>query len=111
MNKLKRFATGILCAGVVMSSSMFALPNVVRADGVAIDSKNFPDAAFREYLLKNFDDGDKVFSAAEITNVTWIYVYNKGISDLTGIENFTELNCLICWDNELTKLDVSKNVD
>lgn len=34
---------------------------------------------------------------------------NLGITDLTGIEHFTELAALNCENNQLTALDVSKN--
>ena len=35
---------------------------------------------------------------------------SQNISDLTGIEDFTSLTNLICYDNQLTNLDVSQNI-
>ena len=74
---------------------------------VEINETNFPDATFRKYV-KDFDkDGNDVLSPQEIAEVTEINVYNKSISDLTGIKYFTELETLMCYSNRLTSLDVS----
>ena len=74
---------------------------------VEINETNFPDATFRKYV-KDFDkDGNHVLSPQEIAEVTEINVYNKSISDLTGIKYFTELETLMCYSNRLTSLDVS----
>ena len=75
--------------------------------GIPIDTVYFPDATFRDYV-KDFDkDGNHVLSPQEIAEVTEINVYNKSISDLTGIKYFTELETLMCYSNRLTSLDVS----
>ena len=74
---------------------------------VEINETNFPDATFRKYV-KDFDkDGNHVLSPQEIAEVTEINVYNKSISDLTGIKYFTALTNLNCNKNKLTSLDVS----
>ena len=74
---------------------------------VEINETNFPDETFRDYV-KDFDkDGNDVLSPQEIAEVTEINVYNKSISDLTGIKYFTELETLMCYSNRLTSLDVS----
>ena len=76
--------------------------------GVEINETNFPDETFRQYVKVNFDkDGNDVLSPQEIAEVTEINVYNKSISDLTGIKYFTELETLMCYSNRLTSLDVS----
>ena len=75
---------------------------------VEINETNFPDETFRQYVKVNFDkDGNDVLSPQEIAEVTEINVYNKSISDLTGIKYFTELETLMCYSNRLTSLDVS----
>ena len=38
-------------------------------------------------------------------------VSNAGITDLTGIEDFTSLQSLNCNNNELTKIDLKYNHD
>ncbi len=74
---------------------------------VEINETNFPDATFRKYV-KDFDkDGNDVLSPQEIAEVTEINVYNKSISDLTGIKYFTALTNLNCNKNKLTSLDLS----
>ena len=89
---------------------------VLRAaeSGVAINEANFPDAKFRE-VVEGFDkDQDGVLSAKEIALVGGIDcsgpASGKGeISDLTGIEYFTSLQSLACNDNQIKRLDLSKN--
>jgi Leucine-rich repeat (LRR) protein len=72
---------------------------------------NFPDKNFRSYVSTNLDkNGDGWLLPSEIAAVTEINVDNKGIADLTGIEYFTNLTSLICCRNNLTTLDVSKNI-
>lgn len=72
---------------------------------------NFPDENFRSYVSTNLDkNGDGWLLPSEIAAVTEINVDNKGIADLTGIEYFTNLTSLICCRNDLTTLDVSKNI-
>ena len=86
-----------------------AAPNIYAASSVAISSKNFPDATFRSYVKNNLDtNGDGSLSDSE-RRVESISVYNMGISDLKGIEHFTELLYLSCGNNNLVYLDVSKN--
>lgn len=81
------------------------------ADGIEISEENFPDENFREYVgSKTIDkDEDGYLSDEEIAAAKEIDVNNKGISDLTGIEYFVGLEYLLCHDNNLTTLDVSKN--
>ena len=81
----------------------------VQSAGVAIDNTNFPDANFRTFV-KNFDTNkDDSLNDTEIAAVEEIDCYDKGISNLKGIEYFTALRSLNCGYNQLTALDVSKN--
>ncbi len=83
---------------------------VSAADDVTIDETNFPDAVFRQYVSDNVDaNRNGILSRAELANITQLEVYSKNIKSLTGIEHFTNLTFLFCYDNELTTLDVSKN--
>ena len=80
------------------------------AADVTIDAANFPDAVFRGHVTANWDsDHDGTLSDAEIAAVDSADVSNKDIQSLKGIEHFTALKELICIDNQLTSLDVSKN--
>ncbi len=74
--------------------------------GILINEVNFPDAIFRSYVAENYDDGDLVLSGDEINAVTYINVNRLGITDLSGIRFFTNLNSLSCMDNELTSLTI-----
>ena len=77
---------------------------------VAINEMNFPDENFRAYVSDNRDtDDDGYLSDEEISDATYIYVSNKNIESLKGIEYFYNLKRLSCYDNQLTTLDLSKN--
>ena len=94
---------------VEVAPMMLAAPAPV-SSGLAIDETNFPDANFRSYVLASFDsNGDEKLDDEEIANVKYIYAPSKTISNLKGIEYFTELLELNCDNNQLTSLDVSKN--
>mgnify|MGYP000340859214 CR=1 FL=1 len=81
----------------------------VQSAGVAIDDTNFPDANFRT-IVEHYDTNkDSSLSDTEIAAVEEIDCYDKGISNLKGIEYFTALRSLNCGCNQLTSLDVSKN--
>lgn len=79
------------------------------AGGVAINTQNFPDATFRGIVSKFDENNDSSLSAEEISKVTVIDCFKRGIASLVGIEHFTGLKELYCYDNQLTTLDVSKN--
>jgi len=72
---------------------------------------NIPDANFKNYLVNNPSintDGDGEIQVSEANSFTgWINVHSEDISDLTGIEAFTALVYLYCYNNQLTSLDVS----
>lgn len=72
-----------------------------------------PDAAFKQYLLDHFDSNkDGFISYAEAEVVTYIDLnadYIKSVRSLKGIEYFTNLKTLVCNDNYISTLDVSKN--
>lgn len=71
------------------------------------------DAAFKQYLLSNFDtDYDGEISVEEALAITAIYVNTANITSLQGIEFFTnlrELQCDAYYNGRLTSLDVSHN--
>jgi len=82
----------------------------VAPTGIAIDATNFPDENFRAWLLSQDYGQDGLLTEEEIAGITEINVSEKGIADLTGIEIFTKLTDLWCDNNQLTSLDVTKNV-
>lgn len=72
-----------------------------------------PDDNFEQALIdQGYDSGplDDYVPTANINTLTNLSVSSKGISDLTGIEDFTALGNLLCWNNDLTELDLSQNL-
>lgn len=102
-------ALGIaLCISMVLSMTPPA--SFAETGATAINEENFPDSAFRSYVVENFDkDGSGDLSEEEIAAVTDISVSDMGIRSLSGISYFTELDSLDCSWNELTSLDLSGN--
>lgn len=77
---------------------------------IAINEENFPDENFRDYVAEEWDKNhDKYFSSSEIANAKWISCDNKEISNLKGIEFFTNIWLLECYYNNLTTIDLSHN--
>lgn len=77
---------------------------------IAINEKNFPDENFRDYVAEEWDKNhDKYFSPSEIASAKWISCDNKEISNLKGIEFFTEIWKLDCYYNNLKTIDLSHN--
>jgi len=71
-----------------------------------------PDPNFEQALIDLGYDTAPINGSvptANISGVTELQVYQAGIADLTGIEDFTALTELECWGNDLTSLDVSNN--
>jgi Leucine-rich repeat (LRR) protein len=69
------------------------------------------DTAFLHALIDEGVDtnGDSLISPAEAEDVTHLDVSFEGISDMTGVEAFINLDTLLCGGNQLTNLDVSNN--
>ena len=81
---------------------------------VAVNAKNFPDAAFRSYVSDRIDlSGDGKLNRLEILAVRTIdtsEIQGMGkMASMTGIERFTELTELDCGGSSLTALDLSRN--
>ena len=72
-----------------------------------------PDANFKAYLVGNAEinaNGDTEIQVSEASAFDGAINCNAySISDLTGIEAFTALTELRCYNNQLTSLDVSGN--
>ena len=118
-----------ICAAAVAAALTLSLCTPVLAEGIAalpaaepgtsqrdetggipIDSTHFPDDNFIAYVELNCDkDDDGTLSQDELNGVTELYVAYANIKDLTGIELFPNLEKLDCKNNNLTRLDVSKN--
>ena len=85
---------------------------------IPINETTFPDTSFRESVKSEIDrNGDGKLSTDEILPIRELDAkYDlslrpniEGLTDLTGIEYFTELESLTCKDYQLTSLDLSRN--
>lgn len=83
--------------------------------GTFAQNVNIPDANFKAYLVGNSainTNSDTEIQVSEATAFSGgIYCFNLSISDLTGIEFFTNLTVLRCNENSLATLDLSNNTD
>lgn len=76
------------------------------------DDTYVPDDNFEQALIDlGYDSGplDDYVPTSNISSVTNLNVYNENISDLTGIEDFINLDVLKCRNNDLTTLNLSEN--
>lgn len=90
---------------------------------VAIDEEAFPDAGFREYVKENIDeDEDGYLTPQECDSVktigyseegSWtvedVGLKNKGITDITGVDLFTNLEAINLSYNSLERINLSWN--
>ena len=77
---------------------------------VPIDGTVFPDAVFRDYVMTNCDsDNDGGLSEQEINSVTSIDVSYLSVTDMTGIEVFSSLTELYCYEAQIQHLNLTGN--
>ena len=94
-------ASGDVCKAVTI------LPD--NSPGVFVSEMAFPDENFRNWLLSQDYGKSGYITATGLAGVTTIIVNKMSIADLKGIEYFTALENLKCYNNKLKALDVSKN--
>lgn len=105
----KRVLGAMLCILMLLTLlPVTALAEETEAKYVELTETNFPDENFLAYLQDVYK-GQINNNRISVSTVSAIDCKRKGIKDLTGIQLFTELQILNCEDNQLTKLDVSKN--
>ena len=86
---MRRFRSIVL--GVVLCFLLIPVLTLYKAEAangdVAINSTNFPDSNFLEYVSTNFDQNrDGILSISEISEVQEINVPQSNITTLKGIE-------------------------
>ena len=91
--------------------NLLLLPLIAISLMATAQTTSIPDVNFEQALINlgydNVIDGGVL--TANISGVTSLVVQSQNISDLTGIEDFTALEHLDCWSNQLTSLDVTQN--
>ena len=91
------FKAKLLSANTINSIASFQIPVYNSAGNTwSVPSYNKIDT-----------NGDGEIQVTEARAIKWLKVFNSNISDLTGIESFTELIALDCGYNVLTNLNVS----
>lgn len=90
-------------------TAITALSDNIISDNTDITSK-FTDANFKAkvYSLIGKSSSSAILYG-DVNKITSLDVKASGISDLSGIEYFTSLDYLNCSNNNLTRLDISKN--
>ena len=107
-----RLVSALLTLAMVFTFLPFSAFAATDSDdsGYVENTNTFPDDAFWSYLLKYVDKNrNGTLSQEERYAVTEIDVNNKNITSLKGIEFFPNLKKLVCYNNQLTSLDVSQN--
>ena len=100
----------LICGAGVFTACTAYSDNPAPPVGIAINEANFPDSAFRHYLLECYEYGkDGILTNEEISKTTTLEVDCEDIKSLKGIEFFTALKELDCSCNYITELDLSKN--
>ena len=103
--------TRLVSAFLTLAMVFTFLPFSALADAgdIAIDDTNFPDEKFLE-IVKTYDkDSNGSLSLSERDSVQEIVCNDQGIESLKGIEHFSRLKQLKCYNNNLTTLDLRKN--
>lgn len=80
-------------------------------DDTTVELTTVPDANFEQALIDlGFDDVlDGTVRTSSIENVIDLVLNEKEISDLTGLEDFSNLENLWVQDNQLTEITVTPN--
>lgn len=93
----------------ILISSFILLSISLYSQNTAILDANFEQALINLGLDTAPIDG--VVPTANIDTVTFLDVWSKSITDLTGIEDFTALEGLDCGANPISNLDLSQNLN
>ena len=88
------------------------IPKTSLTGGLELISANVPDAALRAMLQDASRDtnGDNYLDTTEIAAIKTLDCSGKSIQYMRGVEHLTALETLICSDNQISTLDLTKNV-
>ena len=92
---------------LLLISLAVLLTSLASLADVTINSTNFPDDNFRSYLLSEYPSG--VITTAQLNARDTLNLMSKRISNMKGVEYFTELTYLNCYSNSISSVDVSHN--
>nr|WP_315141392.1 T9SS type A sorting domain-containing protein [uncultured Flavobacterium sp.] len=112
--------SGLYC--ILVDDVAYAVANFTQKDATADYSLNcsstvvyttIPDVKFEEKLIALGIDNDGKNGKVKTTSIEYLKSINlqmAEIQDLTGIQDFKNLEVLDCGINSLTKLDITKNL-
>lgn len=96
-----------------MEKLLFTFITIFTAQLLVAQVVNIPDINFKQALLQHHPvidtNGDGEIQITEALAATNIFVHNKNISNLTGIEEFINLEELVCSSNPINTIDISSN--
>ena len=78
---------------------------------VDINEVNFPDEAFRNFLLAQTYGADGILTAEEAKKITYLQVNGLGIQRLKGIEHFTAATTIYCYNNQISGANMTELVE
>ena len=102
MNGQIRHIAGLLGGAFLFGLLLFSPARAMAAD-VEVNETNFPDPAFRQWVIDHCSNGDTILTEEEIRAVRTISFVEE-IQDLKGVEKFTNLESLRFWRNKVTSL-------
>ena len=115
-NKKPREVTYVYNTGgnhntIKMTVNLFLNYNLP-GEGVILNDINFKDGNFRKRItdITGVQEG-QLISNEQIARITELNLRNSGIENLDGIEFFTALEMLNCYDNNITELDLRNNIN
>ena len=94
-------------------NKLFLLPFLFLVFNLTAQKTYVPDDNFEQALIDLGHDDvlDDSVITANINEVITLFIAEKDISDLTGIEGFTAMQTLYCFANNLTSIEVSQNTN
>ena len=90
---------------LLLAISLLTMVTGAKAD-VIINEMEFPDDAFRSYLLAQDYGYDGILTDSEIAGITTLDLQNKGIKNLRGLHYFTALKDLRIYCNKINELEM-----
>ena len=97
-----------LYGGEDCRSSIIDSNCVLQCGSYLINERNFPDEKFRNYLKDKYGASNSYGKWITPEKVSEIDISGLGITNLKGIELFTNLEKLNCSNNKITDFDISK---
>ena len=91
----------------IATQLLLLLSSIISGQIVTIPDQNFKNALISQGIDAN---NDKEIQLSEASVIKSIRVTGKAIKNLTGIEAFENLDSLLCDSNDITELDLVKNI-